>query len=60
MVFDIFDFLYFLIGVYLFILYIFMNIKNNFIIMIISIYIEMDGLLLEIIFMILFINYKMF
>lgn len=60
MVFDIFDFLYFLIGVYLFILYIFMNIKNNFINMIISIYIEMDGLLLEIIFMILFINYKMF
>lgn len=57
MVFDIFDFL---IGVYLFILYIFMNIKNNFIIIIISIYIEMDGLLLEIIFMILFINYKMF
>lgn len=37
-----------------------MNIKNNFIIIIISIYIEMDGLLLEIIFMILFINYKMF
>lgn len=59
MVFDTFDFLYFLIGVHLFTLYTSMNIKNNLKTIIISIHTEMDGLLPEIILMISSTNYKM-